>query len=102
MAHSPAIDIPRPEISAFCRRHHVRRLAVFGSVLRDDFAAGSDVDILVEFEPNHVPGFFDLEGMEIELTSLVGRDVDLNTLGFFSLDDHQKILDESVVLYCRD
>ena len=77
------IDIPRQSLEVFCRRHHVRRLALFGSVLRDDFGPESDVDVLVEFEPGHVPGlaFFDLQG---ELSRLLGRPVDLNTLGFLS------------------
>jgi predicted nucleotidyltransferase len=77
------IDVPLRPIEAFCRRHHIRRLALFGSVLRDDFGPESDVDVLVEFEPGRVPGFafFDLQD---ELSRLVGRRVDLNTLGFLS------------------
>ena len=64
------IPIDRKVLADYCRRHHVQRLALFGSVLRDDFAAASDVDVLVEFEPGHVPGlaFFD---MERELTGLL-------------------------------
>jgi uncharacterized protein len=75
---SPRIAIDRPRIADFCRRHHIRRLALFGSVLRQDFGAGSDVDVLVEFEPGHVPGFafFDLQE---ELSGIVGRRVDLHT-----------------------
>jgi uncharacterized protein len=70
-------------LADFCRRHHIRRLALFGSVLRDDFGPDSDLDVLVEFEPGHVPGlaFFD---MQEELTALFGRQVDLNTPGFLS------------------
>jgi len=66
------------QIAAFCRRHHVRRLALFGSVLRPDFGPQSDVDVLVEFEPGRTPGlaFF---GMQEELSELLGRKVDLNT-----------------------
>ena len=77
------INIDRQRIAEFCRRHHVRRLALFGSVLRDDFDAESDVDILVEFGEGHVPGlaFF---GMEQELTEILGRKVDLNTPQFLS------------------
>ena len=51
------IEIPQAEIEAFCRKHHIRRLALFGSVLRDDFGPESAMDVLVEFEPGHVPGF---------------------------------------------
>jgi predicted nucleotidyltransferase len=67
----------------FCRCHHVRKLALFGSVLRDDFGPESDVDVLVEFEPGHIPGlaFF---GMQAELSEILGRRVDLNTAGFLS------------------
>ena len=54
---SPRISIDRDAVSAFCRRHHIRRLALFGSVLRDDFGPDSDVDVLVEFQAGHVPGF---------------------------------------------
>jgi uncharacterized protein len=69
------IEIPKERIAEFCRRHHIRRLSLFGSVLREDFRPESDVDMLVEFEPGHVPGlaFF---GMEEELSQILGRRVD--------------------------
>ncbi|MFH1740540.1 MAG: nucleotidyltransferase family protein [bacterium] len=51
------MDIPKDKIAEFCRKHHIRRLSLFGSVLRDDFGPDSDVDVLVEFEPGHTPGF---------------------------------------------
>jgi uncharacterized protein len=73
------IPIDRDQIAAFCRRNHIRRLALFGSVLRDDFGPESDVDMLVEFEPKKVPGYLRLAGMELELADLVGRPVDLRT-----------------------
>lgn len=77
------IAIPRKQIEEFCQRHHIRRLSLFGSVLRSDFGPESDVDVLVEFEPGFVPGlaFF---GMQEELSQIVGRRVDLNTPGFLS------------------
>ena len=80
------------------RRLGVRRLALFGSVLREDFAPASDVDVLVEFEPGHVPGlaFFD---MERELTGLLGRKVDLNTPGFLSRYFRDQVLAEAVNQY---
>jgi predicted nucleotidyltransferase len=67
MARIP-IDVDK--IADFCRRHHIRRLSLFGSVLRDDFGTTSDVDVLVEFEPSHVPGlaFF---SMEEELSQII-------------------------------
>ena len=74
------IAVDRERLAAFCRKHHIRKLALFGSVLRDDFRADSDVDVLVEFEPGHVPGFIRLAGMEFELSALLdGRKVDMRT-----------------------
>ncbi|MGD0951851.1 MAG: nucleotidyltransferase family protein [Methanotrichaceae archaeon] len=77
------ISVNKEKIAEFCRRHHIRRLSLFGSVLRDDFGPASDVDVLVEFEPGHIPGlaFF---SMEEELSQMIGRKVDLNTPGFLS------------------
>jgi predicted nucleotidyltransferase len=72
--------ISREAIADFCRRHHISKLSLFGSVLRDDFRPTSDVDVLVEFEPEHVPGLFSLARMESELSALLGnRKVDLRT-----------------------
>ncbi len=64
---SARIDIPKEEIAAFCQRNHIRRMALFGSVLRDDFTPESDVDVLVEFEPDARIGYIGLAGLEIEL-----------------------------------
>ena len=77
MPHS-RITIPPDDLARFCERNHIRRLALFGSVLREDFTPDSDIDVLVEFEPGHTPGlaFF---GMEYELSEMLGRKVDLNT-----------------------
>jgi predicted nucleotidyltransferase len=88
------IDLPQAEIEAFCRKHHIRRLVLFGSVLRDDFTDDSDVDVLVEFEPGHVPGlaFF---RMQRELSALLGRQVDLNTAGFLSPNFRDEVLAEA-------
>jgi len=95
---SPQLTIDRDRIAEFCRRHHVRRLALFGSVLRDDFGPTSDVDVLVEFEPDHVPGlaFFT---MQEELSRVIGRTVDLNTAGFLSRYFRGAVLDEAEPLY---
>jgi predicted nucleotidyltransferase len=76
---SARIQIDRNRVADFCRRHQVRRLALFGSVLRDDFRPDSDVDVLVEFEPDSRAGLFELARMEAELAELVGRKVDLRT-----------------------
>ena len=92
------IDIPKDRIVEFCRRNRIRRLALFGSVLRDDFSPDSDVDVLVEFEPDARVGlrFF---GIELELTEMFGRKVDLNTPGFLSRYFRDEVLAEAESLY---
>jgi predicted nucleotidyltransferase len=92
------IPIPREALAEFCRRNHIRRLALFGSVLRDDFRPESDVDVLVEFEPGTRVGlrFFTLER---ELSELIGRTVDLNTVGFLSPQFVGDVLAEARDLY---
>src|ERR1700687_2070945 len=77
------IIVPKERIADFCLRHHIERLAVFGSALREDFGPDSDVDILVEFEKDHVPGL-EFFAMEIELSEILGRKVDLSTPHFLS------------------
>jgi predicted nucleotidyltransferase len=71
------IEIPMDEIATFCQRHHIRQLALFGSVLREDFGPESDLDILIEFEPEAQIGFMALSGMQLELSELFQRPVDL-------------------------
>ena len=73
------VAFPREKIRAFCAHNHIRKLSLFGSVLTHRFGAGSDVDVLVEFEPGNVPGYFELVGMELELSEMLGRKVDLRT-----------------------
>jgi predicted nucleotidyltransferase len=92
------IDIPKDRIADFCRRNHIRRLALFGSVLRDDFRPDSDIDVLVEFEPDARVGlrFFALEE---ELSEILGRKVDLNTPGFLSDYFRDEVLAEAEVQY---
>lgn len=94
------IHIDRQSIAEFCRRHHIHKLALFGSVLRSDFGPESDVDVLVEFEPGHVPGlaFFSLEE---DLSRILGRKVDLNTPGFLSPYFRDRILAEAEVQYVQ-
>ena len=72
------INIPGDRIDEFCRRNHIRRLALFGSVLRDDFTPESDVDVLAEFEAGHTPGFAFI-AMQSELSEILGRRVELHT-----------------------
>jgi hypothetical protein len=94
------IPVPKHEIARFCQRHHIQRLALFGSVLRSDFRPDSDVDVLVQFEPGKAPGweFFDLQD---ELTSILGRRVDLNTPGFLSRYFRDQVLAEAETVYER-
>ena len=92
------IPIDRQKIAEFCRRNHIKRLAFFGSVLRDDFRPDSDVDVLVEFEPGHVPGLA-FYGMEIELSEILGRQVDLRTLADLSRYFRQDVLKSAEVQY---
>lgn len=99
-ATAPPLSIDRAELAAFCRRHHIRRLALFGSVLRDDFGPESDVDVLVEFEPGHVPGLAFLS-MEAELSEILGRKVDLNTPGFLSPYFRDRVLAEAESQYAQ-
>jgi predicted nucleotidyltransferase len=89
-----AYPIDKQHVAAFCRRNGVRRLALFGSVLRDDFAPDSDIDVLVEFEEGRVPGlaFF---AMEQELSEILGRKVDLNTPQFLSRHFRDVVLAEA-------
>ena len=92
------IDIPRKEIAELCRRHRVRRLALFGSVIRDDFTAQSDVDVLVEFEPGYAAGF-EFFDMRYELIDLFHREVDLHTPASLSPYFRQEVLDEAEEIY---
>ena len=96
---SARIQLDKKKISEFCRRHHIRRLALFGSVLRDDFRPDSDVDVLVEFEPGCVPGLIRLAGMEIELSAMVGRKVDLRTPAEISRYFRERVLGTAEVQY---
>jgi len=93
-------ELPQPAIAAFCRRHHIRKLALFGSELHGDACRDSDVDVLVEFEPGHVPGLIRLAGMELELSTLLGgRKVDLNTPLCLSRFFRDEVLAEAKPLY---
>ena len=93
------IDIPQERVAEFCRRNHIRRLALFGSILRDDFGPASDVDVLVEFEPGQRVGLFRLTGIELALSDLLGRKVDLNTAGFLSPHFRDEVLREAQTFY---
>ncbi|MBL7223855.1 MAG: nucleotidyltransferase family protein [Candidatus Brocadiae bacterium] len=92
------VQFSQDQIAGFCRAHHIRRLALFGSILRDDFRPDSDVDVLVEFEPGHTPGlaFF---AIQRELSEMLGRRVDLNTPACLSPYYRDEVLAEAETQY---
>ncbi len=93
------IKIDREQVTAFCRRNHVRKLSLFGSVLRQDFRPDSDVDVLVEFEPDHRIGFLGMAGMEIELSAILGRKVDLRTPAELSRHFREEVMASAEVAF---
>jgi predicted nucleotidyltransferase len=90
----------KDRIADFCQQHHIRSLAFFGSVIRDDFRPDSDIDVLVEFEPGYTPGFA-FFGMEAELSEILGRKVELHTRNFLSRYFRDKVLEEAEVQYVK-
>jgi len=96
---SVKIDIPQAKIGDFCRRNRVRRLALFGSVLRDDFGPDSDVDVLVEFEAGARVGLIKLAGMEIELSEILGRKAEMHTIKGLNPHFRDRVLDLAEVQY---
>jgi uncharacterized protein len=96
------IIVPDREIALFCQRNHIQKLAFFGSVLRSDFSKDSDIDILVEFDPEHIPGLIRFSAMELELSSLFQRKVDLRTAEDLSPYFRQKVLESMVVQYVEN
>ncbi len=95
------VRLPEEEIAKLCQRHHIRRLALFGSILSDEFRPDSDIDVLVEFEPGKTPGL-DFFGIEIELSDLLGRPVDLNTPRSLSRYFRDQVLAEARTLYAQE
>ena len=96
------IEIPKSRLAEFCRKHHIRKLALFGSVLHEDFRPDSDIDMLIEFEPDHVPGFIALGEMEEELSAILGgRSVDLVTEGFLNRHIRSRVLADMEVEYAQ-
>ncbi len=97
---SPQITIDREQLAHFCRKHHIRKLALFGSVLRKDFRPDSDVDILIEFEPQHRVGLVFFQIQE-ELSKMLGRRVDLNTPAFLSRYFRDEVMREAQEQYVQ-
>jgi predicted nucleotidyltransferase len=96
-----AFTLPGQEMEQFCLRNHIRRLSLFGSVLTSRFRPESDIDILVEFDPEHVPTLFDVIGMELELTEKLGRKVDLRTPGDLSRYFRDQVVATAALQYER-
>ena len=93
------IQVPKDRLAEFCRRHRIRRLSFFGSVLRDDFGPESDIDVLVEFEPGARVGLITLAGMEIELGRLLGRRVEMHTVKGLNPRFRDEVLSTAEVQY---
>jgi len=96
-----ALALPQAEIEEFCRRNHIRKLSLFGSVLTPRFRPESDIDVLVEFEPGSKTTLFDVAGMELELTEKLGRKVDLRTAGDLSRYFRDHVVATAAIQYER-
>ncbi len=93
------IEFPEKAIADLCRQNRIARLSLFGSIVRDDFGPDSDIDVLVEFEPDAVPGLIRLAGIERELGDLFGRAADLNTPKCFRRPLREVVMREAEVVY---
>jgi uncharacterized protein len=93
------LDIDKEKVRFFCKKYHIAYLALFGSILTSHFTASSDVDILVKFEKEHIPTLFDLVDIEVELTSIVGRQVDLKTPNDLSPYFRDQVLAGAATIY---
>jgi len=98
---SAKIKIDRDKIAEFCRRNRIRKLSLFGSVLRDDFGPESDVDMLVEFEPDAQFSLFRMADMELELSEMLGRKVDLRTPEELSRYFREEVVQSAEVQYAQ-
>ncbi len=99
---SQNLQLPQKSLEDFCRRHHIRKLSFFGSVLREDFNQNSDVDVLVEFESMNSPGLIGLAGMELELSKIFGgRPVDLHTPADLSRYFRAEVMKTAEVQYAQ-
>ncbi len=87
------------DLAAFRRKHHLTKPAIFGSVLTDRFGPDSDVDVLVEYEPDHVPSLFDVVRMERGLSAILGRKADMRIPNDLSRYSRDQVLREAVVQY---
>jgi uncharacterized protein len=95
------VAIPQEFLREFCERNHIRKLSLFGSVLTPRFRPESDVDVLVEFDPEHIPGLLTLAGMEIELSERLGRKVDIRTAEDLSRYFRDEVVSSALPQYER-
>ena len=96
-----AVLIPYADIAAFCIKRHIIKLWLFGSVLRNDFTAESDVDVLVEFDPNHIPAWEFYSTWVDELVEIFGHPVDLTTPESLSKYIRKKVMQSAMLIYER-
>jgi predicted nucleotidyltransferase len=93
-------EIPKEQLTAFCRKNHIRRMSLFGSALRGKPGPESDIDLLVEFNEDHIPGLFELSRMELEMTDILGRKADIRTAEELSQYFRDDVVKEASVQYC--
>jgi len=91
--------LSQQELEAFCKKNHIVKISLFGSALRDELKPDSDIDLLVEFDRDHMPGLFDITRMEIELSEIIGRKVDLRTPEDLSIYFRDEVVKNSEVHY---
>ncbi len=96
------IDISGEKLARFCKRNHIRKLSIFGSALRENFGPDSDIDLLVEFDPDNIPGLIRLAGMENELSEILGRKVDIRTAQDLSRYFRQDVIKSAEVQYAEE
>lgn len=96
---TPRIPIPQNKIARFCQKNHIATMSLFGSVLTDQFNPASDVDFLVEFQPEHIPTMFDIVSMEEELSNIVGRHADLKTAKGISRYFRDEVIAQAQMIY---
>lgn len=101
MSETIEIKLPVKEIRAYCATQPIRRLSLFGSALRDELRADSDIDLLVEYLPTAKIGYFELAQQEIDLGKLIGKKVDLRTPNELSRQFRQGVVDSARLLYAR-
>jgi len=96
------VNLTKEQIAEFCQKNHIKKFAFFGSVLRDDFRSDSDIDILIDLDYNVPIGLMEIAGMEIELSKMIGREVDLSTPDDLSDYFRDKVLTQAEALYERE